>query len=441
MSHMIGIDLWTAKSCAVCLLDGTYYVVPKTDAHALDKEKTFTQKLSYCRYAAQEWLEERVQGAVITVPDGFDLLQRQAVLDAGKAAGFGQVRLLGEAAATALVCGRRRIREGKEAFFLACALSGHNLSLCAAEAGDNMVEIVDCAALEFYPALGWTPDMERAVQRMIDFKKPEFALVTGDAAANQDIIAALERLTGESLSPTNPKSSFLAMGAAVMGAVLDWSERDLLLLDALPSGLWLQTGKDTAEMVFDRSTTFPCKTVKAVSRDTQSELCLLQKGRTVRELRWEELVPAGWKEDEAQISFSVEADGQLNVRFEESENKPKPSETPDEPPPAKQGGAKETILALLPVYDNLERAVRQDTKDSAYKKGVEMTMTQLKKVLLQLGVTEIDALGKPFDPNFHNAVTHIEDGSFGKNIVSRVYQAGFMMENKVIRFAAVEVAN
>ena len=86
---MIGIDLWTDKSCAVCLLDGTYYIVPKTDAHALDKEKTFTQKLSYCRYAAQEWLEAPVQGAVITVPDGFDLLQRQAVLDAGKAAGSG----------------------------------------------------------------------------------------------------------------------------------------------------------------------------------------------------------------------------------------------------------------------------------------------------------------------------------------------------------------
>ncbi len=101
----------------------------------------------------------------------------------------------------------------------------------------------------------------------------------------------------------------------------------------------------------------------------------------------------------------------------------------------------DTVQAFLPVYDNLERALKQDTADEAFKKGVEMTMNQLKEVFAKLGVTEIDAQGKPFDPNLHNAVMHIEDDKLGENIVAQVFQAGFMLGEKVIRFAMVQVAN
>ena len=101
----------------------------------------------------------------------------------------------------------------------------------------------------------------------------------------------------------------------------------------------------------------------------------------------------------------------------------------------------ETAQKFLPVYDNLERALKQETADEAYKKGVEMTMTQLKTVLEQLGVTEIPALGQTFDPNLHNAVMHVEDEQFGENTVAEVFQAGFQLGEKVIRFAMVKVAN
>lgn len=97
--------------------------------------------------------------------------------------------------------------------------------------------------------------------------------------------------------------------------------------------------------------------------------------------------------------------------------------------------------AFLPVYDNLERALKQETADEAFKKGVEMTMTQLKTVLEKLGITEIPALGQTFDPNLHNAVMHVEDENFGENTVCDVFQAGFMLGDKVIRFAMVKVAN
>ena len=101
----------------------------------------------------------------------------------------------------------------------------------------------------------------------------------------------------------------------------------------------------------------------------------------------------------------------------------------------------DTAAAFLPVYDNLERALKQETADEAYAKGVQMTMTQLKTVLEKLGVEEIPAQGESFDPNVHNAVMHMEDEALGENTVVEVFQAGFKMGEKVIRHAMVKVAN
>lgn len=101
----------------------------------------------------------------------------------------------------------------------------------------------------------------------------------------------------------------------------------------------------------------------------------------------------------------------------------------------------DAVKALLPVYDNLERALKQQTADEAYAKGVEMTMTGLKQALESLGVAEIDATGQPFDPTLHNAVMHVEDENLGENTVAEVFQTGFRLGDKVIRFAMVKVAN
>lgn len=101
----------------------------------------------------------------------------------------------------------------------------------------------------------------------------------------------------------------------------------------------------------------------------------------------------------------------------------------------------DTLLKFLPVYDNLERALAQSTADEAYRKGVEMIMTQFNTTLEKLGITEIEALGKTFDPNMHNAVMHVEDENFGENEVVEVFQKGFKLNDKIIRFAMVKVAN
>lgn len=104
-------------------------------------------------------------------------------------------------------------------------------------------------------------------------------------------------------------------------------------------------------------------------------------------------------------------------------------------------GKADTVAKLLPVYDNLERALAQPTEDAAYKKGVEMTMTELVKILTALGVEIFGTAGETFDPNIHNAVMHTEDESLGENVISLVFQKGFKLGDKVVRFAMVQVAN
>ena len=106
-----------------------------------------------------------------------------------------------------------------------------------------------------------------------------------------------------------------------------------------------------------------------------------------------------------------------------------------------QGAKSDAVAAFLPVYDNLERALKQETADEAYKKGVEMTMSGLREILSKLGVEEIPALGETFDPSLHNAVMHVEDENVGENTVVDVFQTGFKLGDKVIRFAMVKVAN
>ena len=101
----------------------------------------------------------------------------------------------------------------------------------------------------------------------------------------------------------------------------------------------------------------------------------------------------------------------------------------------------ETLKKFLPVYDNLVRALDQSTEDEAYRRGVEMIMTQFNTTLEKLGVTEIESLGQKFDPAFHNAVMHVEDAEKGENEIVEVFQKGFLMGDKVIRFAMVKVAN
>ena len=106
-----------------------------------------------------------------------------------------------------------------------------------------------------------------------------------------------------------------------------------------------------------------------------------------------------------------------------------------------QDARAETVKKFLPVYDNLERAMKNETADEAYKKGVEMTMRELVKILEAMDIKPFGAAGEVFDPQRYNAVMHVEDETLAENVVAEVFQTGFLMGERVIRFAMVKVAN
>ena len=100
------------------------------------------------------------------------------------------------------------------------------------------------------------------------------------------------------------------------------------------------------------------------------------------------------------------------------------------------------IREFLAVYDNLERASKTEgDDDSPHKQGLIKIFNQSREILKKLNVKEIEALGQVFDPEKHNAVMHIEDEKLGENVISQVFQDGFMLGDKVIRHATVQVAN
>lgn len=104
-------------------------------------------------------------------------------------------------------------------------------------------------------------------------------------------------------------------------------------------------------------------------------------------------------------------------------------------------GKADAVAKMLPIYDNLERALNQACEDAAYKKGVEMTMNELVKILNSLGVEIFGEVGDAFDPNLHNAVMHIDSEEHEESTVSQVFQKGFKLGEKIVRFAMVQVAN
>jgi len=101
----------------------------------------------------------------------------------------------------------------------------------------------------------------------------------------------------------------------------------------------------------------------------------------------------------------------------------------------------ESVTKLLPIYDNLERALQMECSDEPFYKGIEMIMAQFNDMFENMGVKHIPAVGEPFDPNLHNAVTMITDPNLGENIVATEYQKGFTLGQRVIRFSTVVVAN
>lgn len=99
------------------------------------------------------------------------------------------------------------------------------------------------------------------------------------------------------------------------------------------------------------------------------------------------------------------------------------------------------MMSILPVIDNMEKAISTGTDDKAYEDGIKMVLNQLKEVLAYNGVKEIETVGKPFDPELHEAVSHVTDEKLGKNVIKEEFRKGYIIGTKVIRHSMVIVAN
>ena len=154
---------------------------------------------------------------------------------------------------------------------------------------------------------------------------------------------------------------------------------------------------------------------------------------TVQETKEETPEVNPWEE-----KYNAERDAHLRVAAEYDNFRKR---TIKEKEASYGNGKADAVAKILPIYDNLERALNQETADTAYKKGVELTMNELVKIFTSLGVEIFGNAGDVFDPNLHNAVMHIESEELGENTVSQVFQKGFKIGDKVVRFAMVQVAN
>ena len=151
-----------------------------------------------------------------------------------------------------------------------------------------------------------------------------------------------------------------------------------------------------------------------------------------------EEVPAEPEVNPFEEKYNVEHDAHLRLAAEYDNFRKR---TIKEKEASYGNGKADAVAKMLPVYDNLERALNQETTDAAFKKGVEMTMAELVKIFTSLGVEIFGNVGDQFDPNLHNAVMHIENEELPENSISAVFQKGFKIGDKVVRFAMVQVAN
>ena len=168
-----------------------------------------------------------------------------------------------------------------------------------------------------------------------------------------------------------------------------------------------------------------------------------KKEKNVEETPVEEIVEETVVEEVPEVNpweekYNAERDAHLRVAAEFDNFRKR---TIKEKEASYGNGKADAVAKMLPVYDNLERALNQETTDAAYKKGVEMTMNELVKIFTAQGVEIFGNVGDEFDPNLHNAVMHIENEELGENTIAAVFQKGFKIGDKVVRFAMVQVAN
>ena len=305
-------------------------------------------------------------------------------------------------------------------------------------------------------------------------------LLVGGSSRIPAVQEMVKSLIGkEGFKGINPDEC-VAIGAAIQGGVLSGDVEGIVLVDVTPLSLGIETLGGVCTKLIERNTSIPTRKSQvfstAADNQTSVEVNVLQGERemaaynkSLGRFHLDGIAPARRGVPQIEVTFDIDANGIVNVSAKDlgtgkeqhititaSSNMSK-EDIDKAVKEAKMYAAEDakckekeslygdvkadTVAKFLPVYDNLERALAQGTEDEAYRKGVEMIMTQFTATLEKLGVTQIESLGQKFDPGLHNAVMHAEDEEKGENEIVQVFQQGFKLGDKVIRFAMVKVAN
>ena len=305
-------------------------------------------------------------------------------------------------------------------------------------------------------------------------------LLVGGSSRIPAVREMVKSLIGkEGFKGINPDEC-VAIGAAIMCSILSGDVEGICLVDVTPLSLGIETLGGVCTKLIERNTCIPTRKSQVVStsadNQTSVEVNVLQGERemaaynkSLGRFHLDGIAPARRGVPQIEVTFDIDVNGIVNVSAKDlgtgkeqhititaSSNMSK-EDIDKAVKEAKMYAAEDakckekeslygdvkadTVARFLPVYDNLERALAQGTEDEAYRKGVEMIMTQFTATLEKLGVTQIESLGQKFDPSLHNAVMHAEDEEKGENEIVQVFQQGFKLGDKVIRFAMVKVAN
>ena len=461
MENIIGINLLPGCISAACVQAGKPLMIPKQRPYPKETGKLFE---AIREDASQEWLTQGSDPlkAICVAPASMDYREkdRLRILNSHVAVS----RFL-PPTVTAALMDYHRIKafydQREETTTLVCSAIGDSFEVAVLDISAEMVEVLAVQSMPttyYYDQLALLNRVLKASEKANrDIRR---LLLMGELVPElkDDLLYTFSKASVAVCSPEDA-----VLGAALYGGKLNGKYPAALILNVQANALGLETVRTTMVKGNTSIATAQAKVFTNAEKDQTGMNILLYEEINRSQDTHPQRIPAcryhikdlpPMQKGEARIEVKVDIDppGTIKVTARDivrgrdltlhsglKEEYPYPVEW--EETEADPAGTENLIRELLPVYDDLERAMIQPTSNAAYKKGVELTLKKLTETLKKQGAEPYGSVGETFDPKIHEAAVHICDINLRPNVVSRVYRKGFRLNGRIIRYAMVQVAN
>ena len=416
-------------------------------------------------------------GVVLTVPDGCGIRDYVRISRAADAAGIPLLRIISETTAAALVRTAELMNTGEEQMLLVAAVGGGVRSLAGFSLGDGVLQklerILSFEAEESGDEAAEELRFLTGLQRYSDWKRYDAILIAGDQPRQGRYEALLREELREAAGRAAPEdrprlermafrageTSLFPLGGAIWAAYLMGVVSNLLVLDTVPAALYLSHGGESRRLL-PPDTTLPYRHTAALFGDHrepgwyEGDWVLYESGADMvpQELcRFRAPQAEGSAGVSVTVDVSMKPSPRLSLTMDWGEVRQElrvedvclagEEAPPQEASPARDDTEK-LILELLPIVDSLEYGVRyiRPEDEGPHAQGLRRILRQAKDTLEKLEVTEIPALGRPFDSALHNAVVQVPDGTLPPNTVREVVHTGYLYRGRILRYADVIVS-